>query len=269
MEWFGPCGYLKRRQNVCDFRLKVPGSDLEHEVLFRHGQTAADASSFLSAEYGIICLEEAVPAFMPSGTVSPGIAEEVFDIALQRLVQRGFENPELVISCNPPTPQHWVYRRILGVDEKELKERNWWSFFLPREENEMNLRKDFYNELERALKGKDHLINRFLKGEVVAIYPGMPVFAGDFKMSTHTTTDLKPLTTKSFTLGFDFGLTPACIWTQIDAKGRWLWHFELQGGFFEGKLTEQIGAKRFAEMVMRTHNERYPGMRIDEVIIDP
>ena len=266
-EWLGPLGVLRRRQSVSDFVFKVGG--IQHELLLRHGQTAADASSFLSSEYAFIGLEEVAPAFTPSGVVSPGIAEEVFDIALTRLVQRGIDNPELAITCNPPTPNHWVNKRIISKDREELRKLGWWPFFFDTHENEQNLRPGYYDELRRSLQGKDHLIKRFVEGEIVAIYPGMPVFSGDFNQRIHLRDDLKPIKGKPFILGWDFGLTPSCVWTQIDNNGRWLVFYELQGGYLDDRLSEQIGAQRFGELVLAEHNQKFPGFTLGLGYGDP
>lgn len=271
MEWFGQCGTLKRIQNVTNFYLQVPGSDIAHEVLFRHGQTAADASSFLSSDYGVIFLEEAAPAFTPTGLVSPGIAEEVFDLALTRLVQKGIDNPELIITCNPPTPQHWVNRRLIAAEPDELRKKNWWQFFFPSAENEMNLRPGYYDELRAALKGKDHLLKRFVDGEVVSIYPGVPVFAHDFNQATHVRNELIYVPDNEIIFGFDAGesITPAAVWLQIDAHGRILVLCELQAGYTDDRLREGIGTAEFAQQIKQITGTLFPKARPGVVYADP
>src|SRR3990167_5696239 len=98
----------------CDYKLYAGGR--YHDVLFRHGQTAQDASAFLSTEYGFIGLEEIAPAYMPGGKLtSPGIAEEVFDMALGRLRQPGVEEPELAMTSNSTPLNHWPSRQILEL----------------------------------------------------------------------------------------------------------------------------------------------------------
>jgi len=273
MEWFGKCGILKRRQSVTDFLFKTPSTpaDIWHEVLFRHGQTASDASSFLSSEYGIIFLEEAAPAFTPSGLVSPGIAEEVFDLALTRLVQTGVEDPELLITCNPPTPQHWVNRRLIAAEPEDLRERKWAHFFFPQKENEHNLRKGYYDELRLQLKGKDHILRRFVEGEVVAIYPGMPVFSGDFKQSTHVRDELLAVPKQDIIFGFDAGesLTPAAVWLQIDTRGRILVLRELQAGYTDDRLNVGIGTAEFGKQIKLITQTYFPTNTPGLVYADP
>lgn len=266
-EWLGPLGTFVRNQSVTDFVMELGGQ--KHIILLRHGQTAQDASSFLSSDYGLIFLEEAAPAFTPTGLISPGIAEEVFDLAFTRLIQKGIDHPELVITCNPPTPQHWVNRRILVLPPDELTERGWAHFFFPREENEKNLRAGYYDELRKSLKGKDHILRRFVEGEVVSIYPGLPVFARDFRQSIHVVDDLRPVEGRPIIFGFDAGLTPACVWLQIDAFGRLLVLYELQGGYVDDRLSEQIGAEAFSDLIKSETAARFPGFKAGIMYADP
>src|SRR5262249_38653200 len=118
LRWFpddSPRGYLKQ-SNPATYMLRTPDGRL-HEVLFRHGQTAQDASLFLSTEYGFIGLEEVAPAYLPGKDqkVSPGIAEEVFDMAYSRLRQEGLPEPELALTSNPPSRVHWSSKRIIDA----------------------------------------------------------------------------------------------------------------------------------------------------------
>src|SRR4029077_13225046 len=66
LRWFpddSSRGYLSK-SNPADYMLRTPDGRM-HEVCFRHGQTAQDASLFLSTEYGFIGLEEIAPAYLP------------------------------------------------------------------------------------------------------------------------------------------------------------------------------------------------------------
>jgi hypothetical protein len=183
LHWFpdGRAGRLVRSQPA-DFILKVNG--IEHEVLFRHGQTAKDASDVLGTEYGQINLDEVAPAFSPGKTqlVSPGIAEEVFDMVLSRGARAKTDViPELAITANPPPRSHWASKRIIdlaGDDEKhgiiERTSGNWEHWFTPTTENQANLRDTYYQEL---IEGWPRiLVRRFVEGERVDIFIGIPRF---------------------------------------------------------------------------------------------
>jgi len=191
LEWFpdkSAVGYIKQAQPV-DYILRTPDGR-EHQVSFRHGQTAQDASLLLSTEYGLICLEEVAPAYLPGKTqlVSPGISEEFFDMAYSRLRQKGVPEPELAMSANPPSPNHWSSRRIIdpsGNDRHGTVERTysvagqeqtvvWEHWFTPISENKKNLRPGYYEELTATWPRI--LVRRFVEGERIDAFVGIPRF---------------------------------------------------------------------------------------------
>jgi len=259
LEWF-PDGVMGRLSgDPATFYLNTPDGRT-HEIMFRHGATAAEASNFLSLEAGLILLDEVAPAFTPSGIISPGISEEVFNIAIQRLRQTGIAEPELAMSSNPPPMHYWTSKRIIDQDPAKLRELNWAHYWVGQDENKHNLRPGYYEEL--ALSLPDDLRKRFILGERVAIYPGLPIFQKDFSERMHAREDLKPIPNLPLILCVDSsGLAPAALFTQVDHKGRWLWLREIQGGYVDGRLSEQIGAQRFAAMVKLVANEQFPGYK--------
>lgn len=152
-----------------------------HDVLFRHGQTEQDASMFLSTEYDLIGLEEVAPAYLPGAKrVSPGIAEEVFDMAYSRLTREAARaetiNPELIMSCNPPPLTHWTSKRVIDKPPDYLERVGWGHWYFDIAENAANLRPDYYDNLEQAWEGKRGLIQRFIKGERLPVFVGSPRF---------------------------------------------------------------------------------------------
>lgn len=162
-----------------DYRLFVGGRF--HDVCFRHGQTEQDASALLSTEYDFIGLEEVAPAYLPGEKhVSPGISEGVFDMALTRLtreVKRAEAiGPELCITCNSPPLTHWASKRIIDKPKDYLESLNWAQWMFPVSDNAHNITADYYSSLEKAWEGKRALIARFLRGERLAVFVGLPRF---------------------------------------------------------------------------------------------
>ena len=160
---------------------RMTGKDTWHDVLFRHGQTEQDASQFLSTEYDFIGLEEVAPAFLPGAQrVGPGIVEGVFDMAYSRLTRQAERaekvRPELSITCNPPPLNHWSSTRIIDKSPEYLDGVKLGQWHFPIEENAANLRADYYTNLEQAWEGKRVLIQRFLKGQRLAVFVGVPRF---------------------------------------------------------------------------------------------
>lgn len=180
-EWFpdgSAAGYVSQSQPI-DFKLNVGGR--YHDVLFRHGQTESDASMFLSTEYDGILMEEIAPAYLPGAKkVSPGISEGVFDLALSRLTRKADRaaavRPELCMTCNSPPLTHWASKRIIDKPQAYLEELHWAHWMFPISDNAHNLRPDYYSSLERSWEGKRSLIARFLRGERIAVFIGLPRF---------------------------------------------------------------------------------------------
>jgi len=181
LSWFpeGMCGY-KSKSEPCDYQLWVGGR--YHSLSFRHGQTEQDASMFLSREYDYIALEEIAPAYLPGEEkVSPGIAEGVFDMAIARLTRdrkraKAIGGGELAMSCNSPPLTHWASKRIIDKSPEYLRSLNWAHWMFPVSDNAANLREDYYSTLEKAWEGKRALIQRFLRGERIAVFVGVPRF---------------------------------------------------------------------------------------------
>lgn len=188
LRWFPDGSMMGRisRSNPADYQLRTPDGRM-HEVLFRHGQTAQDASLFLSTEYGFIGLEEVAPAYLPGKEqkVSPGISEELFDTAYSRLRQEGLAEPEMAITSNPPSRSHWASKRIIDVTENErhgtlrfdlpgLPPVIWEHWFTPISENRENLRAGYYEELTATWPRI--LVRRFVEGERIDIFVGVPRF---------------------------------------------------------------------------------------------
>jgi hypothetical protein len=176
--WFKTYGEIAH-SNPVDFRLHVGGKD--HDILFRHGQTEQDASQFLSTEYDVIFLEEIAPAYLPGAKkISPGISEGVFDMAYSRLTRELKRaqaiGPEMIMTCNSPPLNHWSSIRIIDKSPTYLKAVNWAHYNFPVSDNAENLRPDYYSNLELAWEGKEGLKKRFLRGERVAIFVGIPRF---------------------------------------------------------------------------------------------
>jgi hypothetical protein len=180
-EWFQPdsrWGYVSQSDPI-DFKLNV--GKRYHDIEFRYGQTEQDASKFLSTEYDGIFLEEIAPAYVPGKKlISPGIAEGMFDMAISRLTRKAARaravRPELCMTCNPPPLNHWASQRIIDKPAEYLQKVNWAHFYFPIEDNQVNLRPDYYDNLELAWEGKRALIQRFLKGQRLPVFIGIPRF---------------------------------------------------------------------------------------------
>ena len=61
--------------------------------------------------------------------------------------------------------------------------------------------------------------------------------------------------------GWDFGLSPACVFTQLQPNGQWR--------IFDEVVATRMGARALGEEVIRYTNQKYPNIHIDGDYGDP
>jgi hypothetical protein len=192
----------------------------------------------------------------------------------------GCTDPQIVMDTNPPDTDHWwakladfqdvdMQARSLEIEEKlrvdgALKEgQPLFKFFrqpggrTPKAENIPNLPAGYY---PRVMAGKsDEWIKVYVDGDYGFVMDGRPVYP-EYRDNVHC---------KAFALnralpiyvGIDFGLTPAATFGQRSVTGQWRVVHEL--------VTEDMGAKRFGDMLATTMRERFHGFAFAAITGDP
>ncbi len=185
----------------------------------------------------------------------------------------------VIMDTNPMDDDHWYYRLAEkerptgkyaweffrqpgGVVEVPLEEvpddmpeaqgltrqaGRWWRTN-EKAENVKNLVSGYYDQL---LGGKNlDWIQCYGQGKYTFVQEGKPVWPeyNDEMMSAELSVD----PTVTLQVGLDFGLTPAAIFGQKMANGRWHVLHEL--------VTFDMGLNRFADMLKSELNSRFPGM---------
>jgi hypothetical protein len=109
--------------------------------------------------------------------------------------------------------------------------------------------------------GKDkEWINVYVHGRYGFVQDGKPVFP-EYKDDTHSTgEDIVIDTRRVVYIGIDFGLTPAAVFGQKTASGRWM--------IFDELVTEDMGAKNFGMLLNQKINSEYPDYDF-EIYADP
>jgi hypothetical protein len=250
MEWFADITEWKEADQVAVVTLPSKfGKNLKHELYFRSAQRPEDVQKFQSTEFSWAWLEEICPAWQSSGTMGAGLPKAVLDIIAMRLRQKGAHRYGIVCTMNPPTPSHWAYKEFILPSKEELAAKNYSVHWQPPRENEHNLRPGYYDTLTARLD--DDQKRRFVGGEVVAFYDGERVFP-EFTEQFNVVDDIiDPIPGIDLVLGFDFGLTPATLVTQITSHGQWRWLRELQ--------SFNSGIDSHMEYLRSVLNEYYPG----------
>jgi hypothetical protein len=131
----------------------------------------AKASSLGSTEYSIAYLEEA-----------DGISERFFLTVVGRMRQGTLPRPIIILVCNPPTEDHWIYRVFW---KNGLQGRKTHKIHVPIEDNRKNLREGYIEDLEEILAAYPTLYKKFRLGLPGPDARGRPIFQGIFRRDLH------------------------------------------------------------------------------------
>lgn len=225
------------------------GTGMELEVLFMALDRPTETGKLRSLELTGAWINEASE-----------IPKEIFDMVTQRVgrfpskLQGGPSWTGIILDTNPCDDDHWYYK----LAEEERPEA--WEFFRqpgglykegdeykpnPDAENILNL-PDGHNYYLRQLPSKDDdWINVFLLGNYGSTRDGKPVYP-EFNDKVHTLDkNVEAERGLPLVLGWDFGLTPACVIAQVSARGKIIILDEL--------VSEDMGIRQFANEVVKPH----------------
>lgn len=164
----------------------------------------------------------------------------------------------IIMDTNPPDADHWWYRL---AEESGLDD---WSFYSQPSglsdaaENLHNLPVGYY---KRAAQGKEPgWVKVYVHGEYGFVRDGKPVYP-EYIDRLHYADDVGADKRLPLFIGIDFGLTPAATFAQRTPSGRWLFVDEL--------VTEDMGAKRFGDLLASKIRREYDEFDIEEITGDP
>jgi hypothetical protein len=253
MKWDAPIS--------CHMGGKLPdGTTLEMEVFFVSADRPEEINKLKGMEITGAWLNEAGE-----------LAKAVFDMALQRvgrfppLRQGGPTWTGVIMDTNPPDDDHWWYR----LAERERPKD--WDFYKqpgglvedkgeykpnPLAENISNLPGGHAYYLRQVPGKTKEWIKVFLLGNYGTISDGRPVYP-EYNDELHCRKagfypDLPLL------LGFDYGLTPACVICQVSPRGQLVVLSEL--------FAKDMGIRQFSRDVVKPHLAlKYPNSAFQAV----
>jgi hypothetical protein len=223
------------------------GTRLELEVLFLALDKASETGKLRSLELTGAWINEASE-----------IPKEIFDMVTQRVgrfppkTKGGPSWNGVILDTNPPDDDSWYYK----FAEEERPEG--WEFFKqagglykegdayvpnPDAENVDNLPNGYQYYLNQLGGKQDDWINIFLLGNYGTTADGKPVYP-EFRDKIHTSEKpLEPIRGLPIILGWDFGLTPACVIMQMTARGQVI--------VLREYVAEDMGIRQFANEVIK------------------
>lgn len=164
----------------------------------------------------------------------------------------------LLLDTNPPDSDHWWYKlfEVTQPEHHELFKQP--SGTSEEAENIPNLPDNYYQNMQA---GKDkEWINVYVHGNYGFVQDGKPVWPEYKDDVHHSDEEIVVNSRKIIYIGIDFGLTPAAVFGQESASGRWL--------IFDELVTEDMGAKTFGRLLKQKIVREYPGC-IFEIYGDP
>jgi len=242
IRWDTPITSFMRIEDIGD------GTAMELEVIFLALDSEMDTGKLRSLELTGVWINEG--SEIPKG---------VFDMCTQRVgrypskLKGGPSWTGVIIDTNPPDDDHWYYHFATQDTPKN------WRFFQqpgglyrdengeyqpnPEAENIDNLPGGHQYYLNQVAGKTEGWVNVFLMGNYGTTADGKPVYA-EWNDRVHTSDKrLEPVRGLPLILGWDFGLTPACIIGQQMPNGR------LQ--ILEEIISEDMGIRQFASDVVR------------------
>ena len=223
------------------FKHKFDTGMASAEILFRSAEDGANVAKFRSLEIAGAHIDEASE-----------VPKEVV-LTIEARVERynpKWPAPLVILTTNPPNERHWIYYDYFHP-EKKLEGHA--GYKQKPGENAENLRPGYYDRLRQKYANNPDWISRYINGEWGILLEGESVYP-EFMSTFHVVDEhLKLDKYLPIVRGFDFGLTPACVWTQLQADGTWYVFDELQ--------EFNMGADRFADKVVMQSNVKYPEFR--------
>jgi len=246
------------------------GTGLHLEVLFLALDRPDDAGKLRSLELTGAWMNEASQ-----------LEKTVLDMCTQRVgrypsmhLHGGASWTGVIMDTNPPDDDSWWYK--LAEEDKpegfafykqpgglyrvtDRKSPNFGKLLPnPSAENIRNLRNGHQYYLQQLAGKSDDYIRVFLCAEYGTTMDGKPVFP-EWQDKIHIAAQpIEPIRGRPIVLGFDFGLTPACVIGQMTPKGQLVILDEL--------VSEDMGIRQFySEVVLPLLTEKYGQFRIEAV----
>jgi len=246
-DWLPPDKFGKYHQTANTYTILRLDPELEIELLYRALDRPEHVSNLLSLELTGAWVNEARE--IPVAVIK----------ALKGRVGRfpavkdgGCVDPGIIMDTNPPDDESWWYETFEEdpADNVELFKQP--SGVGPDAENIPYLPENYYENLST---GEDEeFIKVYVRGEYGFVKDGKPIYP-DYNDAIHCKKfeiDPKAVIKR----GWDFGLTPACVFTQVSANGRFL--------VFDELVSEDLGIDKFSDAVLLHCSENYPNSKFED-----
>jgi hypothetical protein len=222
--------------------------DLHIEILFRALDRPEHVANLLSLELTAAWVNEARE--VPWAVIQ----------ALQGRVGRfpaakdgGCVRPGIILDTNPPDTDSWWYELFeeKRPDNAQLFKQP--SGVSPDAENRDKLPANYYENLLKSMDPDQ--VTVYVHGHYGFLKDGKPVYI-EYNDSTHCK-PCSPVPGVKIQRGWDFGLTPACVFSQLLPSGKWITFDEL--------CADSLGIEKFSTEVLLHCATHYQGYEFEDI----
>ena len=175
----------------------------------------------------------------------------------------------IIADTNPPDVDHWIYKdfEIKTLDSYKLfrqpvgllKDADDKWFQNPQCDNAENLANDYYTKLAEGQT--EDFVKVYCLGDYGSVGFGKKVYP-EYNDDIHSTARIAAIQGDPIHLGWDFGLTPACVVSQISPRG--------QLRILKEYTAEDMGIRTFAKNVVIPGLQRdFPYNKVGSSHADP
>lgn len=247
MDWVPDITFGRYVKSDHLFMIDKLDPDLEIEVLFRALDRPEHVSNLLSLELTGAWVNEAREIPLAVINALKGRVGR-----FPKVLEGGCVDPGIIMDTNPPDDDSWWYEMF-----EESRPANAAIFKQPSgrasdAENKSFLPANYY---ENLMDGAGHdFIRVYVDGFYGYVRDGKPVYP-DYNDAIHCA-EVFPVPGVVIKRGWDFGLTPAVIFTQIHPDGRWL--------IFDEMVADDLGIDTFADSVNLHCAQAYPEFKFED-----
>jgi hypothetical protein len=224
--------------------------DLDVEILFRALDRPEHVANLLSLELTAAWVNEAREV--------PWAVIKALKGRVDRYPTRedgGAVDPGIIMDTNPPDDDSWWYRLFEQQNADDEEKVSAEIFKQPsgrsaEAENLPNLSPNYYRNL--AAGSDPDFIRVYVDGLYGYVKDGKPVYP-EYNDTLHCA-EIEPIKGVPIKCGWDFGLMPALVFTQVAPDGRWLILDELCG--------DDVGISTFADAALEMLAERFPDFTV-------
>ena len=247
-KWLPPQQYGRMYAHDHSYMIDRLAPDLEIELLFRALDRPEHLANLLSLDISGAWVNEAreVPFVIIKGLLGRiGRFPEVDD--------GGCVRKAIILDTNAPDDESWFYKTF-----EEKKPEDWELFRQPsgrskEAENLPFLPPRYYEDM---MKGADaEFIRVYVDAEYGFVRDGKPVYP-DYVDRLHCL-DIEYQPGLRIYRGWDFGLTPACVFSQVLPDGRW--------NTFDELCADDEDIYTFAEKLLEHCADEYPHAKFTDI----